>query len=80
MATVENACLSYEERWVQIFFTDGKVCCKFCPLLETYSRLKCRMTQEYIVSDTTTGYWCPLLKPDEKGQFVNPETGEVLQT
>ena len=80
MATVENVCTSYEERWVNIFFTDGQVKCKFCPLLQTYSRPYCMRTGELLVSTETTGYWCPLLKSDEKGQIVNPETGEVLQT
>lgn len=75
----DSACTSYESRWVELHFTDGKVCCKFCPLLETYSRLKCRLTDEYIVSDTTVGYWCPLLKADGQGQIISP-FGEVIQT
>lgn len=32
------------------------------------------------INENVPGYWCPLLKPDEKGRIVNPETGEVLQT
>lgn len=75
-----NACLSYSERWVNIFFTGDEVCCKFCPLLETYARKQCRRTGEYIVNDNVTGYWCPIISPDENGIFTNPVTGEVLQT
>ena len=79
MAKVESACTNYSERWVNIYFTDDEVCCKFCPLLETYARKQCRRTGEYIVNDNVTGYWCPLLKPDEQGKFINPMTGEVIQ-
>ena len=78
MAKVESACTSYEERWVNIFFTDGEVCCKYCPLLEKYSRDQCRRTGEYITNTNVTGYWCPLLKADERGAIVSPESGEVL--
>ena len=80
MAAETKNCLSYSERWVNIFFTDDEVCCKYCPLLETYARKQCRRTGEYITNYNTTGYWCPLLKADEKGNIVNPETGEVLLT
>lgn len=80
MAAETKNCLSYSERWVNIFFTDDEVCCKYCPLLETYSRKQCRRTGEYITNDNIAGYWCPLLKADEKGNIVNPETGEVLLT
>ena len=78
--STSDGCTSYEERWVNIFFTDGEVCCKYCPLLEKYSRDQCRRTGEYITNTNVTGYWCPLLKPNEKAQFVNPETGEVINT
>lgn len=80
MAAEKNSCLSYEERWVNLFFEPGKVCCKYCQLLQTYSRPYCVRTGELIVSTDSVGYWCPLLKPDERGQFTNPETGEVFQT
>lgn len=80
MATVENSCTSYEERWVNLFFTDGKVCCKYCLLLQTYSRPYCLRTGEMIVNENVPGYWCPLLTADKDGRIVNPETGEVIQT
>lgn len=76
----EGSCLSYEERWVAIYFPEGEVACKYCPLMETYARKQCRKTGEYLVSDNTTGYWCPLLSVDKEGKVVNPETGEVLFT
>lgn len=75
----EGSCLSYAERWVNIFFTDGEVCCKYCPMLETYARKQCRRTGEYIINDNIQGYWCPLLTA-ENGAITNPETGEVLST
>jgi len=80
MANTESACLSYEERWVNLFFQPGKVCCKYCQLLQTYSRPYCVKTGELIVSTDTVGYWCPLLTADEHGMITNPETGEVIQT
>ena len=79
MADTKSSCLSYEERWVNIFFTDGEVCCKYCPMLETYARKQCRRTGEYIINDNITGYWCPLLKA-ENGYITNNETGEIIQT
>lgn len=33
-----------------------------------------------IVNENVPGYWCPLLKADEDGKVVNPETGEVFLT
>lgn len=75
----DSGCTSYSERWINIFFTDEEVCCRYCPLLETYSRKQCRRTGEYIVNDNAVGYWCPLLKA-ENGNITNPETGEVIQT
>lgn len=79
MATTESSCTSYEERWVNLFFTDGKVCCKYCLLLQTYSRPYCLRTGEMIVNENVTGYWCPLLKP-ESNTLVNERTGEVIKT
>lgn len=78
--STDTGCTSYSERWVNIFFTNDEVCCKYCPLLETYSRKQCRRTGEFIVNENTTGYWCPLLTADKDGKVVNPETGEILST
>lgn len=55
-----NGCTEYVKASVDIFFESEHVACKYCPLLETYSRNKCRMTAEYIVDDRGTGRWCPL--------------------
>ena len=74
---LDSGCTSYSERWVNIFFTNDEVACKFCPLLETYSRKQCRRTGEYITNDNVTGYWCPLLKA-ENNQITNPNTGEII--
>ena len=75
----DGCCLSYSERWVNIFFTGDEVACRYCPLLETYARKQCRRTGEYIVNDNIPGYWCPLLTA-ENGTFTNPETGEIINT
>jgi len=80
MSKPEGSCTSYKEMWVNIFFTDGEVACKYCPLMETYSRPSCRKTGEYLVNTNVTGYWCPLLSADQDGKVINPETGEVLFT
>ena len=51
---------SYTKVTVDLFFPDDRVCCEFCPLLETYARKQCRRTAEYIVDTRYRGYWCPL--------------------
>ena len=52
--------LEYTTMTVDIHFEKGEECCKFCPLLETYSRNQCRRTGEYIVDTRGRGRWCPL--------------------
>ena len=37
---------SYTKVTVDLFFPDDRVCCEFCPLLETYARKQCRRTAE----------------------------------
>ena len=61
----ESSCLSYSAARVDIFFPEGKACCAFCPLMETYSRKQCRRTGEYIVDDRGRGMWCPLIFEEE---------------
>ena len=39
----------YHHTTVDIFFPEGEMKCRYCPLLETYSRNMCRRTGEYIV-------------------------------
>lgn len=53
--------LSYIKAHTEIFFEADHVACKYCPLLETYSRNQCRRTGEYIINTNTIGYDCPLL-------------------
>ena len=40
---------------------DGDIKCKYCPILETYSRNLCRRTGEYITDTNFTGRFCPLI-------------------
>lgn len=51
----------YVRAAVDINFEPGEVCCKYCPLLETYSRNQCRRTGEYIIDTRGRGRWCPLI-------------------
>ena len=61
MAATKSECLEYVKATAEIFFEKNHVACKFCPLLETYSREMCRRTGEYIVDHNTYGYYCPLI-------------------
>lgn len=58
----------YSTTSISIYFPEDRVCCQYCPLLETYSRNKCRMTFEYIADIRAQGLWCPLeiLSVDEE--------------
>lgn len=55
-----SECLEYDIATVTIAFPKGRMCCQFCPLLETYARNQCRRTGEYIADTRGRGYWCPL--------------------
>ena len=55
-----NGVAEYTEATVSIFFPGDHVCCGLCPLLETYSRLQCRRTGEYLLDKNGTGMYCPL--------------------
>ena len=55
-----NGCLWYTEAQAKIFFPENKVCCEFCPIMETYARKQCRLTGEYLADTRTIGYMCPL--------------------
>jgi hypothetical protein len=50
----------YTMATVDVGFPEDKVCCAFCPMLETYARKQCRRTGEYIADDRYIGYYCPL--------------------
>lgn len=64
-----NACTVYRKVTVDIFFPDGHVCCGLCPMLETYSRLQCRRTGEYLMDSKGLGFYCPLKLEDEDGEL-----------
>lgn len=68
-----NVVLSYIKAHADIFFEENHVSCKYCPLLETYSRDQCRRTGEYIININTIGYDCPLLF-EEGGTNAVPYT------
>lgn len=63
----ESGVRYYTSATVKISFPENRVCCQYCPLLETYARKQCRRTGEYIADDRTIGYYCPLA-------FEEPET------
>ena len=50
-----NSCLFYTRATVDINFPEGHVCCALCPMLETYSRLQCRRTGEYLLDSKGAG-------------------------
>lgn len=56
----ENGVSWYTEAQAKIFFPEGQVSCRYCPILETYSRNQCRLTGEYLADTRTIGYMCPL--------------------
>ena len=68
-----NICLLYTEAQAKIFFPENKVCCEFCPIMETYARKQCRLTGEYLADTRTIGYMCPL-KFIEKQEETNNES------
>lgn len=61
-----NGVTEYTKMTVEIFFEKGEESCKFCPLLETYSRNQCRRTGEYIGDIRGRGRWCPLKEKEEQ--------------
>lgn len=50
----------YTHTRVDIYFPDEQYCCRYCPLLETYSRNMCRRTGEYVTDINGVGMDCPL--------------------
>ena len=64
MAT-KSECLHYVKADVEIFFPEGHIACRYCPLLETYAREQCRRTGEYILDHNTIGHFCPLKLEEE---------------
>lgn len=71
MSAFRSGVRYYTVAKVEIGFPEDKVCCDFCPLLETYARKQCRRTGEYIADSRTIGYDCPLIfKEDNNGTDV----------
>ena len=68
-----NGITKYQETSVPIFFPEGHVCCQLCPLLETYSRLQCRRTGEYLLDSKGRGFYCPLEFKEESNAYGEPE-------
>ena len=68
-----KSCIEYIKTRAVIYFPKGEMSCRFCPLLETYSRNQCRRTGEYIVDTHGIGMYCPLeieeVKENEDGEL-----------
>lgn len=62
----ESGVRYYTTATVEVSFPENRVCCAFCPLLETYARKQCRRTGEYIADERTIGYCCPLNFEDKE--------------
>lgn len=62
------SCTEYTRTGVDITFPKDRVCCQFCPLLQTYSRNQCMRTGEMIVDIKGIGGWCPL--ENENGEMM----------
>ena len=60
-----NGVKEYARTTVEIYFPNNEVACKYCPLLETYSRNQCRRTGEYILDTKGIGIWCPLEREED---------------
>jgi len=56
----ESGVKYYTSGTADIHFPEDKVCCAYCPLMETYARKQCRLTGELLVDDRYIGYWCPI--------------------
>ena len=76
MKPIEGGVKYYTKGIVEIFFPEGRVCCDFCPLMETYSRKQCRRTGEYLADTRYVGYECPIqfVKENEDGKDGTLET------
>lgn len=55
-----NGCTEYVKATVDVYFEPEHACCKYCPMLQTYSRDQCNRTGEYIIDTRGRGAWCPL--------------------
>lgn len=60
MKPKDDGIRKYTKATVDIFFANDRVCCAYCPLLQTYSRNQCMRTGELIPDTRGIGMWCPL--------------------
>jgi hypothetical protein len=61
MKDFRNGVRYYTKATAEIGFPEDRVCCDYCPMLETYARKQCRRTGEYLMDTrVTVGYYCPL--------------------
>ena len=50
----------------EIGFPEDRVCCDYCPFLETYARKQCRLTGEYLADTRSVGYYCRLQRLEKE--------------
>jgi len=72
---MNNKILYYTRATVAINFPEDRVCCKLCPLLQTYSRNQCMRTGELIADTNGTGMWCPLEIAERKDLNADSSDG-----
>lgn len=65
MSRFESGVKYYTAGTVKVAFPEDRVCCAYCPLMETYARKQCRMTGEYLADDRYIGYRCPIQFEEE---------------
>lgn len=65
---MSNGVKEYTKTKVSIYFPNHEVACRYCPLLETYSRNQCRCTGEYLLDTKGVGVWCPLEREEEENE------------
>ncbi len=66
MKSKNDGVREYTRATAEIFFQKGEERCKFCPMLQTYSRPYCQRTGELIVDTLGRGMWCPLVFEKEE--------------
>lgn len=66
MSDFKSGVSYYTSAVVELCFPEDRVCCDFCPLMETYARKQCRRTGEYLMDTRTIGYYCPLIFETEE--------------
>lgn len=63
---MKNGVLEYTKATTDIFFPRGEERCRYCPLLQTYSRNQCMRTGELVPDINGRGVWCPLRFEEEQ--------------